>query len=82
MSSAPLSLSPSAPATPVETTLAANIVRLRTERDMPKAVLALRTGWSLDRIEALECGADADLTLDDIDVLAAAFLVTPARLFA
>ncbi|KKB78168.1 hypothetical protein VW35_10875 [Devosia soli] len=61
--------------------IARNVQRLRGERHMSLAILALRTGWPLARIEAIEAGAE-DFLLDDIDRLAEALLVSPAQLFA
>ncbi|MDV3251880.1 helix-turn-helix domain-containing protein [Devosia sp. BK] len=64
------------------TLIARNVLRLRKERHMSTSILALRTGWPVSRIAAIEAG-DADaLALDDIDVLAKAFVVRPAELFA
>lgn len=64
------------------TLIAGNIQRLRKERNMSVAILSLRTGWPVSRIDAIEAG-DADaLLLDDIDVLAKALVVSPAEFFA
>jgi hypothetical protein len=49
---------------------------------MSASILALRTGWAVSRIAAIEAGDAAALALDDIDVLARAFVVRPAELFA
>ena len=61
--------------------IATNIRRLRLERGLTQQELAVRLGVQAVNVVELENGSRVDLTLDDLDTLAAALDAQPYDLF-